>query len=119
MRGVNYLLVGLVCIAYFFSFGGKGVWFFLPFTMTPLLINAGLARLWNNFWSQVVVMIATIAYAAWFLYVYLEVVVWHPDPQGGIAFLFVGIYAFPVLLGFWLISYAVEYYGRSQCELSA
>jgi len=120
MRGANYLLVGLAFIGYFFAFGwNNGAWFFLPFTMTPLLINAGLARLWRTFWSQTIVLIATIAYSGWFLYVYLYAVKWHPDPQGSLAFLFVGIYAFPVLLGFWLISFAVEWYSLAQSQSSA
>jgi len=114
MRNANYLLVGLAFIVYFFGFGVGGVWLFLPFTMTPFLINAGLARLWRTFWSQAVVMISTVAYAAWFLYVYLIAVVWHPDPQSSIALFIVGIRAFPVLFGLWLISFSVEYYSQTQ-----
>lgn len=117
MRVANYLLVGLAFIVYFFVFG-EGAGFFLPFTMTPLLINAALARLWRTFWSQAVVLVATIAYSGWFLYVYLYTVEWHPDPQGSLAFFFVGIYALPVLLGVWLISYAVEWYSLAQSQPS-
>ena len=115
MRTLNYILVGIAFLVYVMIFRGEGmkaVIFFLPFTMSPFLVHLGLAKKWRAFGSQAVLVVATMAYATWFIYVYLSVTVWHPDPQGPIAFLFVGIYAAPVLLVLWWISYALEWESR-------
>jgi len=117
MRSVNYVLVIVAFLVYFATFGREGMdaaWLFLPFTMLPYLVNASLAKLWLAFESQALVAVATVAYSGWFVYVYMSATVWHPDAQSPLAFLFVGIYAVPVLSIFWWTSYALEWKYRKQ-----
>jgi hypothetical protein len=114
-KTVRYATFSLIVIAfasYVILFGREGlrpVLFFFPFTMMPFLVTALLAVLWRGFWTQVVLFVATLGYGLWFAYVYVNATILNPDPQGAIAFLFVGIYAAPVLVVLWLIAYAMEW----------
>lgn len=104
IQRVTLAVVGLVSVAYVVGFASEGidaVLFFLPFTMTPLAITALLAWKCRTIAGQVVLLASALGYSAWLTFVYLSVVYWHPDPQGAIAFLFVGLYAAPALLLLW------------------
>ena len=116
LRRVTLSLIGIAFLAYLIAFGREGlktVAFFFPFTMLPYLITILLAGRCKSQSSQIVLVVTTLAYSAWFAFVYLSVTVWHPDPQGPIAFLFVGIYAAPVLIFCWLLACVLEWYIRS------
>ena len=76
--------------------------------MVPFVVNAYLAYQWSSFSSQAVILVTTVAYAAWFIFIYASATVLHPDPQSPIAFLFVGIYAAPALFLLWLIGAPIE-----------
>lgn len=120
MRYVTLALIGLALIAYLLAFGSEGleaIVFFFPFTMTPYVIIAWLTWTWRSLGSQVICLMATVAYSAWFALAYADATIWRPDPQSPIAFLFVGVYAAPVLFVLWLIAYALEW--RSRASLSA
>ncbi len=70
--------------------------------MVPFVVTAYFATLWRAFWSQAVLLVTTVAYAAWFSYVY--VVATSP-----IAFLYVSIYALPVLFLLWILAWAIDW----------
>ena len=112
MRYLNLILIGLSFLVYFIVFSQTGiapVILFFPFTMAPFIVTAYLAFRWRSFWSQAVLLATNVAYAAWFIYVYVSATILHPDPQSPIAFFFVGVYAAPVLAILWWISYAIEW----------
>ena len=111
MRYVTITLVAVAFLIYAIAFGREGVYgllFFLPFTMTPFLINGLLAFRWQSPKSQGTLLAATLAYAAWFSYVYVDVVYLHPDAQGVLAFFFVGLLAAPALILLWLLGWGLE-----------
>lgn len=76
----------------------------LLFTMPNHLISHILAYKLKFFWSQLCVLIAMIAYFAWFSFVYYEVFYVCVDAQSAIALVFVGPYALIVLLPLWVIA---------------
>lgn len=110
---MTFALTGIAFITCFLVFGRQGgiegLFFFLPFTMVPFVVTAYFATLWRAFWSQAVVLAITAAYAAWFSYIYVQVTIQHPDPQSPIAFLFVGIYALPVLVPLWILAWGIDW----------
>jgi hypothetical protein len=111
VRKLTLLLVAVAFIVYGVVFGLQGVRaviFFMPFTMTPFAIIACLACLLRSHGSQMILVFATLGYAAWFAYVYIDAMVIHLDPQSPIAFLFVVVYAAPILIVLWLLAYAFE-----------
>lgn len=116
MRNLTVALVGIAFIAYAVAFGREGIGailLFLPFTMTPFAIIAYLAARWDSRGSQVVFLLSTVAYGAWFVYLYVDATILNLDPQSPIVFLFVGIYAAPVLFLLWWIAYAFEWHHRT------
>lgn len=121
LRTLNLSLVGIALVVYCVFFGREGlqaVLFFFPFTMTPLVFQGCMAASWKSLGGQLTLLLATIGYIAWFVYVYVDVMILHLDPQSAIVFLFVGIYAVPALAVLWLISYSFEWgYRGAQMEL--
>jgi hypothetical protein len=118
LRQINLILIEVAFLAYLVAFGRErlsAIWFFFPYTMTPFVVTGLLAVIWRGFWTQVVLLVTTLAYAAWFAYVYVHAMILNLDPQSPIAFLFVGIYAAPFLVVLWLIAYALEWaYGPAE-----
>jgi hypothetical protein len=84
-----------------------------PFSFGPLVVTAGLAIALRSRPAQIVLSLSSILYAAWFGYVYAQAVHINPDPQSPIAFLFVGIYAVPVLVVLWIAAGAAHWYART------
>jgi hypothetical protein len=88
--------------------GFLGGLFFLPFLFGPLMLA------WIPMWicrserSQGVFLLANLAYAIWFLYVYLDVFHFHPDANSVIGLLFVGLYSLPILLCLCVIAIAIH-----------
>ena len=112
LRTVTLVLVALAAVVYAWTFGREGgfraIAVFFPFTMLPFVVDVALAFRWRTTAGQSLLLIATLAYAAWFAFVFVEVTYLHPAPQGSIAFLFVGIYAAPVLAILWSVGWVLE-----------
>ncbi|KGI77089.1 hypothetical protein [Oleiagrimonas soli] len=92
---------GLICIQAKPAMAGL---FFVPFALGPLCITLFLAILFTDRRAERVLLMSTALYAAWFGYVYVDIFHWHADPQSAIGLLFVGVYALPVLLVFWIVA---------------
>lgn len=76
--------------------------FFVPFAFGPLAVTIGLAFALRSTVAQYLLTVSSVLYGVWFAFVYTQAVYVNPDPQSPIAFLFIGIYAFPVLALFWI-----------------
>lgn len=112
MRNVTLGFVVFSLVTYLIVFapvGISGIFFLFPFTMIPFLVTASLALRWSTIVGQGILLVAAFAYTAWFAFVYVDAMYWHPDPQSGIAFLFVGLYAAPFLLLLWLVGFGLEF----------
>lgn len=59
--------------------------------------------------ARIVLAISSLSFAAWFSYAYVDIFYIHLDPQGMIAFLFIGIVAVPVLAIFWVAASFLEW----------
>jgi len=88
--------------------------FFVPFAFGPLVVTLGLSFLLRCKHAQRLLTISSLAYAAWFGYIYLQAFYLNPDPQSPIAFLFVGVYALPVLVVFWIAAGVMQWRGTMQ-----
>ena len=83
--------------------------FFVPFTFGPLAVTIGLAVVWRSTLAQYLLTVSSVLYGAWFAFIYAQAVYVNPDPQSPIAFLFVGVYATPVLAVFWIAAAVVQW----------
>jgi len=112
MRSITLTIIGLGFLVYLIAFASKGglggLLFFLPFIMTPLIVNANLAWRWQTKVAQALLQLATLAYAGWAIHIYIDVFYIHPDPQSAVALVFVGIYAAPPLVVVWGLGYLWE-----------
>jgi hypothetical protein len=75
--------------------------FFVPFAFGPLAGTIGLAFACRSTLAQYLLTVSSVSYGAWFAFIYV-LAFGSPDPQSPIAFLFVGIYAVPVLAIYWI-----------------
>ncbi len=85
-----------------------GALFFIPFVMYPHAITHIVLHRVKTKAAQIILMIALISYFAWFTFIYINVFYLFLDAQSAIALLFVGIYATPIMLIFWLTIWLVE-----------
>jgi predicted permease len=69
--------------------------------------------------SLIILLISNLLYFCWFLWVYLSAFHFHPDPQAGIAFLFVGVYSLPVMIPLWIIAMCLRRSSQTQSEQDA
>ena len=96
----------MLCIPSPNFFGGV---FVVPFALGPLFLSLALAKRWRDRVSQIAISAGTLAYAVWFVYVYLTNFL-SADPQAGIPLLFIGIWAMPVMACVWGIAAACHYW---------
>jgi len=108
LQVANLVVVVAALLVYFAMFGSVGgvgaIAFFFLFTMSPFVINAVLTLRWRSSVAQSLILVASLVYTPWFAFVFVDVNYLHPDPQGPIAFLFVGVFAAPVLLILWVVA---------------
>jgi hypothetical protein len=80
---------------------------FFPPAMFPFAVNAILIFQWRTLGGQLLILFASLAYAALVAYVVLGL--WNINPQGAIAFLYVGVFALPGLLLLWIVGGLIEW----------
>lgn len=80
----------------------RGVLFFVPFSLGPLLLNLVPALLLRSRLSQWILSLAAVAYFSWFCWIYCRAFYVNPDPQSPIALVVIGIYALPVMILLWI-----------------
>jgi hypothetical protein len=74
---------------------------FVPVVFGPVLLHLWFSRMWKSRYSDWILSAASLIFAVWFLFVYLDVFAFHPGPQSPVALLLIGIYALPILALFW------------------
>jgi uncharacterized membrane protein (DUF4010 family) len=89
---------------------------FFPFTIIPFFVTAYFAARWRSAWGQAVLLGTTLAYAAWFVYIYVQAMIQHLDPQSPTAFLCVTIYALPALILLWILAWALDWESRGKAS---
>ena len=75
---------------------------FLPFICFPIFITQICSLIFRIKKSQIILLFALLLYLLWFGLVYMTLVHWTSNALNAIGFLFVGIYALPVMLIFWM-----------------
>ena len=88
--------------------------FFLPFSMFPHAVTHTLGFFWKTPRASMLLLIVMVLYAAWFFWVYAEVFYLHPDPQGSIALLFVGVVSTPVMAPAWGLAWWTAHREKSR-----
>jgi hypothetical protein len=110
MKALTLTVTSLAIFAGVFLMGKEmdsvqGLLFFAPFVFGPLFITLILAVWCRGKLAECLLLVSTLLYFPWFLFIYMSVMHWHPDAQGGIAFLFVGIYSLPIMIPFWTLAW--------------
>ncbi len=90
--------------------------YFVPFALGPLVVSLLLAATLPRRPSQVTLIIGSVAYAAWFGFVFLDVFHWRADPQGAIALVFIGAYSLPVMIPIWIVSLVLGLRNKTGAE---
>lgn len=85
-----------------------GLLFFMPFSFGPMVFSLFLGCRASSKKCLLTLLVANILYFVWFLWVYLEVFYLHPDPQGPIAFIFIGVYSLPVMIPLWIVAFRFQ-----------
>ena len=80
----------------------KAILLFLRFTCFPIFITQICSLIFRNKKSQIILLFALLLYLLWFSLAYMTLVHWTSSSLNAIGLLFVGIYAFPVMLIFWI-----------------
>lgn len=92
----------------------QGVLFFTAFCLGPLLMQLFPTFLCRTRPAQGILFVASLAYAAWLVFVWYEAFILHPDAQSPIALVFAGIYGLPVMLLFWIAAVTAEWVSRKK-----
>ena len=102
ISAIVFILPVLLFLA--MSDGNPGGLLLLPMVFGPMMASLFLGAAVESCRSLVTLLISNILYFGFFLWVYFNALYLHPDPQAGIAFLFVGIYSLPVMIPLWVIA---------------
>jgi len=98
------------------SSGAAGIFFFLPFSFGPMIVSLLLGAAAASRRSLTTLLISNILYFGWFLWVYVSAFYLHPDPQAGIAFVFIGIYSLPVMIPLWIVAMCMRLSTKTKSE---
>ena len=79
------------------------VLFMAPFTLGPLFFSLVLALFARRIACQIALIIGSVLYAAWFYYLFNDIVS-SRDAQGGLALFLIGILSLPVMCGVWSLA---------------
>ncbi|MBC2602509.1 hypothetical protein [Puniceicoccus vermicola] len=85
-----------------------GLLLFMPFSFGPMIATLLLGLWAKSKRSSVLLLASNLIYFAWFLWVYIDVFYIHIDPQGPIAFVFIGMASLPVMIPLWIIALVLE-----------
>ncbi|MFZ4595944.1 MAG: hypothetical protein ACOYOF_16920 [Verrucomicrobiaceae bacterium] len=90
--------------------------FFVPMALGPLFVSLWLAAISPSQGCQRTLIIGSLLYAAWFGYVFLDVFVWHVDPQSAIALMFIGLVSLVVMVPLWIVTLVLRSRSKGQAS---
>jgi hypothetical protein len=76
----------------------------VPFTLGPLVLSLLLALVMPNKASQITLIIGSVLYAGFFIYLYGGLFHRSPSPQSGIGLLFIGFHSLHVMIPIWCVA---------------
>ena len=82
----------------------SGTLFMVPFTLGPLVLSLLLALVMPNKASQITLIIGSVLYAGFFIYLYGGLFHRSPSPQSGIGLLFIGFHSLHVMIPIWCVA---------------
>lgn len=84
------------------------VLFFGAFCLGPHAVTHGLCFVLRSKKAAVLLAVGMLAYAAWFLYLYLDAFYWNIDAQSSIALFFGVLLSLTLMIPLWLAAFALE-----------
>ena len=88
----------------------------LPLALGPLMISTVACFFVRGDRPARWLLASSILYALWFGFIYVSVFYLHPDPQAGIAFVWVGLVSLPVMIGLWITAFVIEMNERQRAK---
>ena len=82
----------------------SGTLFMVPFALGPLVLSLLLALVMPNKASQITLIIGSVLYAGFFIYLYGGLFHRSPSPQSGIGLLFIGFHSLHVMIPIWCVA---------------
>ena len=98
------LLVIGTYILYSNSRSFSGTLMVVPTALGPLVLSLYASLRTNNKASQITLVIGSVLYGGFFIYLYGGLFYRSPSPQSGIVLLFMGFYSLPVMIPIWSIA---------------
>lgn len=98
---------------------GGGAFIFLPYAFGPMVVSLLLGAAAASRLSLAVLLLSNVLYFGWFLWVYVNAFHLHPDPQAGIAFIFVGLQSLPVMIPLWMVALFLRNHKAIESKLGA
>lgn len=70
----------------------------------PLLISTLISLFLSKKSARILSTVGIVAFILWFLFYYMMIFYWEPDPQAAIGLLYLGIVSLPVMIPIWIIT---------------
>jgi len=83
-----------------------------PFALGPLVLSLLVTLFARTKASQITLIVGSVLYGGFFIYLYIQLYYVSPSPQSGIGLLFIGIYSLPVMLVVWVVSLSLMISGE-------
>ena len=85
-----------------------------PFALGPLAVSLLVALFARTKASQITLIVGSVLYGGFFIYLYIQLYYVSPSPQSGIGLLFIGFYSLPVMLVVWAVSWSLIISGKKR-----
>ena len=85
-----------------------------PFALGPLAVSLLVTLFARTKASQITLIVGSVLYGGFFIYLYIQLYYVSPSPQSGIVLLFIGFYSLPVMLVVWGVSWSLMISGKKR-----
>ena len=107
------LEAGVLVVKMEFTWAGL---IFLPLSLGPLMVSTAACFFVRGSRPAGWLLASSILYALWFGFIYVSAFYLYPDPQAGIAFVWVGLVSLPVMIGLWITAFVIEMNERQRAK---
>lgn len=97
----------------------SGMLILAPIILGPFIINTILAHVLTTVVATRILFAASLLFIAWAAFVYVQAFILYPDAQSGIALLFIGIWAFPIMAVLQIVAVVLHRRARRQAQAVA